>query len=115
MDEIVSPFVHTITHILYNMQSSTTYTNIAFISYKREDEKWAKWLQNKLEYYKLPTEIRNQIPDLEFAMTPRQTFDERRNSLIFNAYKKTILRIDTILFPNKNKELLHGKIEGGRN
>ena len=21
----------------------------AFISYKREDEKWAKWLQNKLE------------------------------------------------------------------
>lgn len=22
------------------------YTNYAFISYKREDEKWAKWLQN---------------------------------------------------------------------
>lgn len=24
----------------------------AFISYKREDEKWAKWLQKKLEYYR---------------------------------------------------------------
>ena len=32
------------------------YTNIAFISYKREDEKWAKWLQKNLEHYKLPTE-----------------------------------------------------------
>ena len=25
----------------------------AFISYKREDEKWAKWLQKKQEGYKL--------------------------------------------------------------
>ena len=31
----------------------------AFISYKREDEKWAKWLQNKLENYKLPTSLIN--------------------------------------------------------
>ena len=26
----------------------------AFISYKREDEKWAKWLQHKLEHYHFP-------------------------------------------------------------
>ena len=26
----------------------------AFISYKREEEKWAKWLQDKLEHYHLP-------------------------------------------------------------
>ena len=26
----------------------------AFISYKREDEKWAKWLQRELEHYLLP-------------------------------------------------------------
>ena len=31
------------------------YTYYAFISYKREDESWAKWLQERLEYYKLPT------------------------------------------------------------
>ena len=29
----------------------------AFISYKREDEKWAQWLQNKLEHYKFPTNL----------------------------------------------------------
>ena len=40
---------------------TSQYTNIAFISYKREDEEWAKWLQKKLEHYKLPTEIRNRI------------------------------------------------------
>lgn len=29
----------------------------AFISYKREDEKWAKWVQDKLEHYKFPTNL----------------------------------------------------------
>ena len=29
----------------------------AFISYKREDEKWAKWLQNELEHYKFPSNL----------------------------------------------------------
>lgn len=33
------------------------YKYYAFISYKREDEEWAKWLQNKLEYFKLPINI----------------------------------------------------------
>lgn len=52
------------------------YTNIAFISYKREDEEWAKWLQKKLEYYKLPTEICKQNPNLEFAKNPRHVFKD---------------------------------------
>lgn len=30
------------------------YNYYAFISYQRKDEKWAKWLQRKLENYKLP-------------------------------------------------------------
>ena len=29
----------------------------AFISYKREDEKWAKWLQRKLEHYRFPANL----------------------------------------------------------
>ena len=29
----------------------------AFISYKREDEKWAKWLQKKLEHYRFPSNL----------------------------------------------------------
>lgn len=52
------------------------YTNIAFISYKREDEAWAKWLQKKLEHYKLPTEIRKKNPDLEFYECPRHIFKD---------------------------------------
>lgn len=39
------------------MSSTQEYRYFAFISYKREDEKWAKWLQHKLEHYKLPTNI----------------------------------------------------------
>lgn len=38
----------------------------AFISYKREDEKWAKWLQQKLEDYKFPVDIRK-----KFSNTPQ--------------------------------------------
>jgi len=33
----------------------TGYEYYAFISYEHEDEKWAKWLKNKLKTYKLPT------------------------------------------------------------
>ncbi len=36
------------------------YQYYAFISYKREDEKWARWLQRKLEKYKLPVVLQNQ-------------------------------------------------------
>lgn len=55
---------------------NSPYTNIAFISYKREDEEWAKWLQKKLEHYKLPTEIRKKNPDMEFARNPRHVFKD---------------------------------------
>lgn len=32
----------------------------AFISYKHEDEKWAKWLQKRLETYRLPVALQKQ-------------------------------------------------------
>lgn len=56
--------------------NKSLYTNIAFISYKREDEAWAKWLQRKLEHYKLPTEIRKKNPNLEFSEHPRHVFKD---------------------------------------
>ena len=31
------------------------YDWLAFISYKHDDIEWAKWLQDKLEKYKLPS------------------------------------------------------------
>lgn len=49
------------------------YDYFAFISYRWEDEKMAKWLQVKLEHYKLPTEIRKQNPDLELKILMQYT------------------------------------------
>ena len=48
----------------------TVFEYYAFISYKREDEKWAKWLQKKLESYKLPTVIRKENPHLPKYIRP---------------------------------------------
>lgn len=42
----------------------------AFISYKREDERWAKWLQHKLEHYHLPTNVRKENPALPQSIRP---------------------------------------------
>lgn len=40
--------------------------NFAFISYNHKDVKYAKWLQKKLENYKLPAEIHNEFEDSRF-------------------------------------------------
>lgn len=40
--------------------------NFAFISYNHQDVKYAKWLQKKLENYKLPAEIHNEFEDSRF-------------------------------------------------
>lgn len=41
----------------------------AFISYMREDSKWADWLQHKLEHYRLPSNL-NGREDLPKAIRP---------------------------------------------
>lgn len=50
------------------MESQKEY--FAFISYKREDERWAKWLQHKLEHYHLPTNVRKENPALPQSIRP---------------------------------------------
>ena len=42
----------------------------AFISYKREDEKWAKWLAHELDNYKLPSTLNGK----ELPQSLRKTF-----------------------------------------
>jgi hypothetical protein len=42
----------------------------AFISYKRESEKWAKRLQHALEYYRLPNHLRQENPELPEFVRP---------------------------------------------
>jgi len=56
------------------MNSSFKY--FAFISYKREDEKWAKWLQNKLETYKLPSSLPTE-DGKEYPKTLRPCFRDK--------------------------------------
>ncbi len=51
-------------------QTEERYTYYAFISYKHEDEKWARWIQNKLETYKLPTVLQKESRDLPNRITP---------------------------------------------
>lgn len=43
---------------------------IAFISYAKEDERRARWLQRKLEHYHLPTRVREKRPDLPKFVRP---------------------------------------------
>ena len=47
-----------------------TFKYYAFISYKREDEKWAKWLQQRLEHYKFPVDIRKKHTDTPPFLRP---------------------------------------------
>ena len=42
-------------------EMNTDYTTYAFISYSHKDMAVAKWLQKRLEGFKLPTEIHNDI------------------------------------------------------
>lgn len=46
------------------------YEYFAFISYKSQDKKWAKWLQRKLESYSLPTALRKEKPTLPDKIRP---------------------------------------------
>lgn len=46
------------------------YRYLAFISYKREDEKYAKRLQRKLEGYSMPTRLCRENPDLPKYVRP---------------------------------------------
>ena len=42
----------------------------AFISYQRHDEKWADWLRNKLEHYRLPSNLRRENTSLPKEIRP---------------------------------------------
>jgi len=46
------------------------YHYYAFISYSSADGKWAKWLQNHLENYRLPTAVRKQSIDIPKRLMP---------------------------------------------
>lgn len=45
---------------------TTNIKRYAFISYNHKDAKWAKWLQEKLESYKLPADIHNEFENSKY-------------------------------------------------
>lgn len=47
-----------------------SYEYLAFISYSHLDISWAKWLQESLEFYQLPTFIHSQHPKLPHHLRP---------------------------------------------
>lgn len=47
---------------------------IVFISYNQHDVKWAKWLRRRLEWYSIPTSLRNSFPESRFI---RPVFRDR--------------------------------------
>ena len=58
------------------------YDYYAFISYKREDEGWAKWLQHKLEHYRLPSKL-NGRTDLPREIRPAASLACSRKVVIY--------------------------------
>ena len=71
-----------------NMETEFEYS--AFISYKREDEKWAVWLQNHLEHYSIPAAIRKEIPRLPKRIKPvfRDKTDLGAGGLVVSLHKE---------------------------
>ncbi len=52
------------------MEENRQYRYFAFISYSRKDERWAKWLQTRLETYHLPAAVRKQHADTPRRIAP---------------------------------------------
>lgn len=48
----------------------TAYPYFAFISYKSEDAKWARWLKKQLLRYRLPVKTRKAHSDLPKRISP---------------------------------------------
>lgn len=67
----------------------------AFISYAREDEKWARWIQRKIETFHLPSIIRKEKQDIPKRIKP-------------------IFRDKTDLLPGLLKENLNKELEDSK-
>ena len=69
------------------------YKYYAFVSYRSSDEKWAKWLQEKIEAYRLPTTV------------------QRMSSTLPKQRLRPCFRYHTDIQPNELKTELRNKLE----
>lgn len=65
------------------MKTNQSYPFFAFVSYRRLDERWARWLQGRLESYRLPASVRKAHPHLPSKIFPnfKDTTDIQPNPL----------------------------------
>lgn len=87
----------------------------AFISYQRQDAKWAEWLRRKLEHYRLPSNLRKQDPSLPKEIRPvfRDVLelssgllsDEIREALLESRYLIVICSPNSAKSPWVDKEV----------
>lgn len=69
------------------------YKYYAFVSYRSSDEKWAKWLQDKIEAYRLPTTV------------------QKMNASLPKSKLRPCFRYHTDIQPNELKTELRNKLE----
>lgn len=68
---------------------TSSYKSLAIITYKHEDEYWAKYLEKRLQYYKLPEQLLLSYTDLEFIERPRMVIRDS-SDLNNNTITKTL-------------------------
>lgn len=94
----------------------------AFISYKREDEKWAAWLQHKLEHYKLPSNLNGRTDLPKYIRPVFKDTSDLSAGVLADEIKVVLDRskyLIVICSPNASKSKWVNKeaqtfIEGGR-
>lgn len=68
----------------------TTKKRYAFISYNHKDAKWAKWLQEKLESYKLPADIHNEFEDSRYLRPVFRDKTDLNTGVLANELRKEL-------------------------
>ena len=66
------------------------YAYYAFISYKHEDRKWTRWLQHRLQSYRLPVRTRKQHRELPPRLSPVFYDKNLRPGLLRDQIRKEI-------------------------
>lgn len=62
--------------------------NIAFISYNHIDTRWAKWLRNGLEWYRLPSQLHNEVSNTRFVRPVFRDRDDLNSGILDEELKK---------------------------
>lgn len=88
---------------------------LAFISYRHTDIEWAAWLQNKLEFYHLPSFVFEEYPDMPSELRPifrdvtdlqlGELSDNIRKALLASRYLIVICSTNTPSSKYVNKEI----------